>query len=303
MIKLLLSFYKVSVPIFIRRKISICLFSLNARLLRVQILSYFKRNVNLLYDLDIKSAVQYLQSNKISVFPNNFQNNYLNLDIDVISDLSTGLKFVIHNGKKLYFKRAWDEITIREYYRSLIIEQDSNSPHLYLTDSFSVDRGSVFVDIGAAEGIIALDVIDDASKVYLFEVNPDWIEALNATFYTWADKVVIINKYASNVDSLNSVSIDNYFTGRETPNFIKIDVDGAESLVLDGCKNILNSASNIKVVICTYHKQGDAALFSTHFTELGFSVEFSKGLMLFYCDTTKLIPPYFVKGVLRAFKN
>jgi hypothetical protein len=300
---LLLNLYRKITPFFLRHKISIFIFEFQKYILRKNILKYYSTNNDLLKDPELNEVINYLKKNKISVFPYKFQENYISRDVTVFLDKSCGLRYVLHKNKKLYFKRSWNDLTIKNYYCSLLIEQDRNSPHLYLTNNFFVENGSVFVDIGAAEGIISLDVIEEASKIYLFEVNSEWIEALNATFSMWPEKVIIINKYASNNSFGNSITLDDYFKDKLHPNFLKIDVDGSESIVLEGCLEIIKNSSSIKLAICTYHKQNDANIFSNFLMNLGFVMEFSKGYMLFFCDSTKLTPPYFVKGILRATKT
>src|SRR5205085_2663461 len=109
--------------------------------------------------------------------------------------------------KRLYFKRSWTKDDVRSSYNALLIEQDEQSPHRYLTKQFNLENGSVVVDIGTAEGNFALSVIEKVSLIYLFEADEQWAEALHATFDPWKDKVRIINKYVSDHESENSVSL------------------------------------------------------------------------------------------------
>ena len=43
------------------------------------------------------------------------------------------------------------------------------SPHSYVNDTFKVEAGDVVLDVGSAEGLFALDNIELATKVYVFE--------------------------------------------------------------------------------------------------------------------------------------
>lgn len=47
----------------------------------------------------------------------------------------------------------------------------------------------MIADIGSAEGNFSLSNIENVKKVYLFESDKEWIEALEATFRPWRDKV------------------------------------------------------------------------------------------------------------------
>jgi len=60
------------------------------------------------------------------------------------------------------------------------------------------------MDVGSAEGIYALDRVELAARTVLFEVDPEWVGALERTFAPWRDRVVIINKFASDVDEAGS---------------------------------------------------------------------------------------------------
>lgn len=107
-------------------------------------------------------------------------------------DNTCEMYYVIHRGKKMYYpKKGWDPLRIHQHYKYLCMEQDEDSPHKYETVDFEVKTGDIIADIGAAEGIWALDYADIAGKIYLFECDPDWIEALRKTFEPWKDKVAM----------------------------------------------------------------------------------------------------------------
>jgi len=147
-------------------------------------------------------------------------------------DETNQLLYIFQDKKKVYFKRSWTRSDVRNNYNDLLIEQDEQSPHRYLNKDFTVQEGSVVVDIGTAEGNFALSVIDKVSMMYLFETDTEWIEALNATFAPWSNKVKIINKYVSDRNDEHSVSLNSYFKDAQQVDFLKIDVDGAELKLL-----------------------------------------------------------------------
>lgn len=99
----------------------------------------------------------------------------------------------------------------RNTYIQLLLEQDEESPHRYIKSNRIPDSNTIFADLGAAEGFLALDFIDKVKKIYLFECDPDWIEALKMTFGPWENKVEIVNRYVSDVTSEKTVSLDDFF--------------------------------------------------------------------------------------------
>ena len=52
-------------------------------------------------------------------------------------------------------------------------------PHCYQSERVKEDEGDAFVDVGTAEGLVALDVVDWISKVYIIESEHRWIKALH----------------------------------------------------------------------------------------------------------------------------
>lgn len=269
----------------------------NLKELKKSILSYFDAHPS--DDKEISTAVSYLRRHAISTFPAKFAEKYKEEDIVVEKDAKNGLLYVLQDGKKLYFKRSYNVTTVRKLYNGLRMEQDEQSPHRYMDSSFCVADGDVFFDIGSAEGNMLLANIEKVSHAVLFERDKGWIEALQATFAPWREKVTIVDRYVSDRDDEINVSIDSFLkTYNMRPNFIKMDVEGAEQTVLQGMQQLLSSG-NLKVALCTYHQYGDYDTFYQTFTEKGATVTPSKGVMLFLNDTKGMKPPYFRKGLLR----
>lgn len=57
-----------------------------------------------------------------------------------------------------------NEKEVAAYYKSVLMEQDEDSPHKYLTKDFNVENSDVVVDVGVAEGNFSLDIIDRVKK-------------------------------------------------------------------------------------------------------------------------------------------
>ena len=189
------------------------------------------------------------------------------------------------------------------YFNSLLLEQDPDSPHRYLTSEFDVKQGDVIVDVGAAEGNFSLSVIEKASKVYLFEVEKDWIKALEATFEPWKEKVEIVQKYVSDTDNEQSIKLDTFFAENQKVNFIKADVEGAEAQVINGANKLINNQKDIRIAVCTYHRQTDAQQLDELLKAKGFRNHFSDKYMIFHYGSSNVVePPYLRKAVLRGVK-
>lgn len=283
--------YRVVVPKFIRKKIL-------TKKLPISILNYYASLPEAPSE-EIESVLNYLRTNPIAVFPYDFQNQYIAEDIEVFDDKDKGLRYVLLDGKRLYFKKRWSRQKIRNLYNLLSKEQDIRSPHRYLTWQFKFDEGEVLIDVGAAEGNFALSIVEKASRLILFEADKEWIEPLNATFEPWKNKVLIVNKFVSDVTNSSNTKLDDFISIEETGTFLKIDIEGAELRLLKGCKRILAEQKPLKVAICTYHKQEDEKEFLSLLTQNGFETSHSDGFMLFYYDK-KMKAPYFRRGLIRA---
>ncbi|MDR1524917.1 MAG: FkbM family methyltransferase [Tannerella sp.] len=247
-----------------------------------------------------QAVLDYLKCHPLSVFPYSYTEKYKPEDVIVYLDAEKEMCYVLQDGKRLYFKKGWNEKKVQAYYNGLLIEQDAASPHRYETGDFHVCEGDVVVDAGVAEGNFALSVIEKVEKIYLFEVDKAWITALEATFAPWKEKVVIVNKYVSDNDEENCITLDTFF-GNENIDFIKADIEGAEPLLVVGATTILSAQTPLKVALCTYHTQNDAETLRKMLSEKGFCAEFSKGYMLFVYDKY-LAPPYLRRALIRAAK-
>jgi hypothetical protein len=286
--------YRIVVPKFLREK---------TRSIRLKsaILKFYDNSSSPLTD-ELKSVVNYTKDHRLSVFPYSFQENYIKENIEVFFDEEKKLRYVLLNGKRLYFKKRWSERRIRHSFNELQKEQDPSSPHRYLCESFDIKKGEVLADIGVAEGNFALGAVEKAKSMYLFETDKEWIEALNATFEPWKEKVHIINKFVGDKNTSNQTTLDEFFQNREQVSFLKIDVDGAEAKLLIGCEKILSQQTPLKIALCTYHKSNDDRDFTALLKQKNFNITHSDGYMLFLIDK-KLKAPYFRRGLIRAVRE
>ncbi len=274
---------------------------INLPLLKRRVLEFYKNSPEArLYSKELS----YLKKHNVAYLLGDYKDKYLKMPVKTYYDKDRKMSYVLHDSKRLYFRKSWSGRRIVNSYRQLLIEQDAESSHRYEGPDFQVNAGDVVFDIGAAEGIFTLSVIDKVKMAYLFEYDNEWIEALNATFSQWPGKVEIIPKYASDVNDEASVTLD-HFTGgmQEAPFFFKIDVEGMERKVLNGMNDLLSGKTALKIAVCTYHWQNDAVEFERLLKNKNFNTQFSDGYMLYHRAPRKLKPPYFIKGLLRASKS
>jgi hypothetical protein len=251
---------------------------------------------------EVREAVSYIEKHGACVFPYPFEQKYKPANVKVFLDGDNGLRYVIQEGKRLYFRRDWCEQRIKLSYACLEMEQDPLSPHRYITNDFRIDDGDTFADVGAAEGNLSLSIIEKAKQVYLFEADEQWMEPLRATFKPWESKVQIINKYVSDQCDDENVTLDSFFADKGPVDCIKIDIEGYERLLLKGYKQTLDSGCALKLAICTYHQQQDEVEFQKVLLEKGFQTQTSDRYMLFiYGEPLK--PPYFRRGLIRAWRT
>lgn len=131
------------------------------------------------------NVAEYLKTHALlPVFPYKFTDKYEQKQVEGYVD-EDGYPYVLHNGKKLFGPREWSADYFASYYVGLLMEQDEESPHRYLQDDVVLTKDDVVADVGAAEGIFTLDIIDRVKKVYLFECDEMWIVPLKKTLAPW----------------------------------------------------------------------------------------------------------------------
>ena len=234
-------------------------------------------------------AYRFSGKHGISPYPFEASIKYKNIPIEVFRDTDTTLPYLLHHGKRLYYPRHVTDQYVQNSYRALLIEQDIESAHRYVA-SYDELKGKTLLDVGAAEGIFTLDVIEYVEKAYLFECEDSWMESLTATFAPWKDKVEIVQQYVTDHDDEISVTLDRFMQKKEHDHLhIKMDIEGAEQLALKGAKMLFSNGQFISVSICTYHNKEDAKAISTFFESLGYSCTFTKGYFMVFPHLRKAV--------------
>ena len=270
------------------------------RRLRADILEYLGAED----DPGTREVRSFIETHGDIVFPYAFPQAYSPDDVEVFRDGEhKGMMYVMHNGRRMYVKRSFRfKFQVRSWYNSLRVEQDPESPHRYLLEGRRPPEGCVVADLGGAEGMFTLDVLDCAGKVYVFEGDPGWREALELTFAPYKDKVEIVSKYVGDRSEGGMVRLDDFFRDREL-DYIKADIEGWEERMLEGASEVLGTKVS-RVLCCVYHRKDSEARISEFLRGRGFSVSVNKNRMIFiYSEQVAgepLRPPYLRHGVLYA---
>lgn len=184
----------------------------------------------------------------------------------------------------------------------LYLEFFQPSPHNYfdLDEGFtvgSIPDGAIVADVGAAEGLFGMLLVERAKKVYLFENSSYWLPLLEKTYAPYKDKVEIVRGTVG--DRAGDIRLDDFFRDKEKPTLVKMDVEGYEAAVLRGMRELLFSEDMLTLLICTYHRQEDWPNFYEYLKD-HFDISSSKGYFWHMPDP---MPPYFRHGVMRAVKK
>lgn len=184
------------------------------------------------------------------------------------------------------------------YFNSILKEQDIRSPHYYFNPSDERLKDSTFLDIGGAEGYMTLLMLPYVKQAVIFECDKNWVEALQATFEPYRDRVKIISRFAGAETTDEMVRVDDIVKGQNNV-VLKIDVEGMEAEVLSGATETLQK-DDTKVFVCAYHKERDEEELSDMLRQYGFETEVSDGWIYPVWENGEA---GFRKGIIRAWKN
>ena len=219
-------------------------------------------------------------------------------DVPVQQDAATGMLVARVNGHQIFFPRLVNPAGVQQSVSIARMEQDPRSPHCYCSGRQTIDPGDVAVFVGASDGIFCLSLIERLSKAYLFEPDPNWAEPLRMTMKPWGEKVEIVPLALGSRDAEGVIRLDSFLARRPQPNFIQMDVEGAEMSVLEGAEDLLRQAGKLRLSICTYHQRLDFPKFAERLAKLGYGIGHSPG---FYVLGVRM--PYLRRGVLYASKT
>ena len=84
-------------------------------------------------DPEICEVLDHIKQNGLEVFNYPFTSKYKDMDVQVFWDNACNLFYVNYKGHKMYMSRKFkNEKEVAAYYKSVLMEQDEDSPHKYL---------------------------------------------------------------------------------------------------------------------------------------------------------------------------
>jgi FkbM family methyltransferase len=155
---------------------------------------------------------------------------------------------------------------------------DSEDWHYYQKEHTRIAKNEVLLDIGAAEALFSLSIIDQCDKLILIEPNDHFVRSLEKTFENFSNKVEIIktavgNKVGEISFSLDSLSgkisgennqnkkpittIDQLLINEPRITYLKADLEGFEQEMLLGAEKVIKKHKP-KIAITSYHIENDA---------------------------------------------
>jgi FkbM family methyltransferase len=156
---------------------------------------------------------------------------------------------------------------------------DQDDWHFYQKKHTVIEDGEILLDIGTAEGLFPLAVVDKCEKIILVEPNKYFFAALQKTFRKHTHKVTIIHAAVGNKDGsitlqgeslsgqisedvsagdmINIHKIDSILSDGQKITYLKADIEGFEQEMLKGAANTIKR-NKPKIAITTYHPQNDA---------------------------------------------
>jgi hypothetical protein len=265
---------------------------------RKAVLNHYRKIDQTSLSPDIKEGLKYLRCHKYTPLPFRWTKKYDNLIPGVLRDEEKESLYVVYEGKKMYFPKSFSGTEVVWAVRAAMREQDPESPHLYLTDEFQPEEGSIIIDAGVAEGNFALSVVEKAGRLYLVECDPGWMEALRYTFEPWKDKVIFVEKFMSDIPGDKTTSIDELLGHEENDSyFIKLDIEGYEKKALAGMNGLAASGKHVRMNVCTYHYPDDFNEIKAALGNFGFECSATEGHVLFFHPGEE---PSFRKVLIRA---
>lgn len=222
---------------------------------------------------------RYILQNHLRMYPYDVYDEYLYKKSYIEFDEEAGMFYGIYNGHKMYLARRFNtEQKARAYFNAVTMEQDHRSPHCYWNNEPMLNQTGIAIDVGAAEGIYGLKIINQIDHLYMIEVDEEWIEALHYTYEMYKDKITIIKKFISSFDDDRNAKLDTLFNNIKIDS-IKMDIEGAEIDALLGADSLLNRCKPM-LAVCVYHHKDDNTRIKSVLTPKGYVCNNSQGYVI-----------------------
>ena len=126
MMKFIVFFSRVFVPRKIRARIRLFFDKSDMGLLRKEIINYYSKISKKELTKEQTEVIKFIKYNDVGVFPYSFSLNYSPDNLKVFEDVENSMYFLMHENKKLYFKKGLSEKDVKDVYNLLCLEQDKN---------------------------------------------------------------------------------------------------------------------------------------------------------------------------------
>ncbi|WP_022773685.1 FkbM family methyltransferase [Butyrivibrio sp. AE2015] len=231
----------------------------------------------------MEETLEWISRNGLST-RNQFQNQK-KIIYEMHLDKMNGYPYIVFEDKKVYYPREyWIEKPENE--RHIVNFEEDNqypgSPHLYTYEGHDIHEGDCIVDAGACEGNFSIKYIEKVKTVYLIEPDTKWRKPLELTFTPWKEKCRFIWRGLSDHSGDESIDLDTIFQNELKPDFIKMDIEGAECRALLGGLDVIKNA-HPTMSVCSYHRKNDERNIRFILEALGYKTHISNGTM-FYAD-------------------
>ncbi|WP_051197393.1 FkbM family methyltransferase [Flavobacterium soli] len=195
--------------------------------------------------------------------------------IQSIESIDEYYKVTFHNlSRDLYWPKKF---SISGIYQVTSETFDTKDWHYYQHEKTTIDKGDILLDIGTAEGLFPLAVVDKCTHVYMIEPSQYFFKSLLKTFEQDIEKTTIFNvavgakkdkvffnedsldgQISSNSTSNRSIDVETIDTliGQNKITYLKADIEGFEYEMLQGAKETITK-NRPKIAITTYHKQNN----------------------------------------------
>lgn len=156
---------------------------------------------------------------------------------------------------------------------------DTEDWHYYQKEHTEINAGEIILDIGTAEGLLPISVIDKCQHIYMIEPSTLFCNCLHKTFSNFKEKTTIFNVAVGNSDGkinfdenslegmisnentafsqeLPIYKIDTLLNNKQLITYLKADIEGFELEMLKGAEQTIKN-NKPKIAITTYHTQNN----------------------------------------------
>ena len=150
--------------------------------------------------------------------------------------------------RKLFFKKSSYKYSIFGINKfSYVYTQPNGLSHYFGTYETEIqdliisksNNSNLIFNIGAAYGYYASYFSKKCNNIILFEPDSESTKKLNELAKLIKFNFNIINKFVSNFNNENTISLNNAFERFGIPDFIKVDIEGGEKTLMNNSYEII----------------------------------------------------------------